>query len=248
MKKFIVVLTASLLYRSFVMGQNSLQFKPIAVIELFTSEGCSSCPPADKVVANLLEEAPSNPAENIFVLSYHVDYWNRLGWKDSFSRSEYSARQAQYVSQLNLESAYTPQVIVNGQYVLVGNDNVKLSEAIEKARQIKSEAGFTKLSAYMHSGEITVDYQLAGVFDKSQINFALIGLKESTAVKAGENRGRRLNHVNVVRQLIQTAAAESGKVVFKNLPSDAPGNLAVIAYVQRSDLKIIGAGEVKLAN
>jgi hypothetical protein len=226
-------------------GQGSAS-KPIAVIELFTSEACSSCPPADKLIAGLADELSNS--DSIFILTYHVDYWNRLGWKDSFSRHEYTERQAQYVSQLTLEQAYTPQVVVNGQYELVGGDEDQLDDAVNQALQTRSTAAFTKLTAQLSHNEITVNYQLNAKPDSSLLNFALISLKESTQVKAGENRGAKLNHANVVRQLIQTAPLESGKVTFKNLPGGVPGNFAVIAFVQRNDLKIVGAREVKLGN
>src|ERR1700712_5296387 len=85
--------------------------KGFAVIELFTSEGCSSCPPADAVIAKVEKESADKP---IYILAFHVDYWNRLGWKDVFSSAAYSARQNQYAQWLNLSSVYTPQVVVNG--------------------------------------------------------------------------------------------------------------------------------------
>ena len=90
-------------------------YTPVAVLELFTSEGCSSCPPAD----NLLPQLAKLDA-NVITLSFHVDYWNRLGWTDPFSSSDYSDRQREYSRQLNLESIYTPQLIVNGEYEFTG--------------------------------------------------------------------------------------------------------------------------------
>ena len=96
-----------------------LNTKPTpTVVELFTSEGCSSCPPADK----LLTSAQSNFGNEIIVLSYHVDYWDRLGWKDPFSKAIFSERQRMYSQKLNLSSVYTPQAIVNGQVQFVGSD------------------------------------------------------------------------------------------------------------------------------
>ncbi|MEO7766220.1 MAG: DUF1223 domain-containing protein, partial [Ferruginibacter sp.] len=97
-----------------------------AVVELFTSEGCSSCPPADEAIGELL----ARNTDNIYVLSYHVDYWNRLGWKDVFSKAEFSSRQRQYASHFSSEGIYTPQVIVNGATEFVGSDKSKLNDAI----------------------------------------------------------------------------------------------------------------------
>ncbi len=100
-----------------------------AVVELFTSEGCSSCPPADKLVSEIVSEKH----DNIYVLTYHVDYWNRLGWKDVFSKSEWSARQQYYAAMLGLEGVYTPQIVVNGKQEFVGSNESKLRNAISNA-------------------------------------------------------------------------------------------------------------------
>ena len=108
-------------------------YAPVAVLELFTSEGCSSCPSADRLLP-LLAKLDSN----IIPLSFHVDYWNRLGWTDPFSSSKYSERQRSYASQLNLESVYTPQLVVNGEYELVGSNRSNAEAAIKKALKEKS--------------------------------------------------------------------------------------------------------------
>ena len=98
--------------------------KGFALIELFTSEGCSSCPAADKAVEELAKQYPST----VYVLAFHVDYWNRLGWTDEFSQPEYTARQSEYAAKFNLESIYTPQVVVNGRQEFVGSDKAKLQQ------------------------------------------------------------------------------------------------------------------------
>src|SRR3954452_5453128 len=101
-----------------VLRKAASKGKAFAVIELFTSEGCSSCPPADELVSRLLSENK----QNIYILSFHVDYWNRLGWKDSFSDPAFSARQKQYANYLSLDGVYTPQIVVNGEHQFVGSD------------------------------------------------------------------------------------------------------------------------------
>src|ERR1700744_6104626 len=97
--------------------------KGFAVIELFTSEGCSSCPPADALVARVQKESNDKP---VYILAFHVDYWNRLGWKDVFSSAEYSERQNQYARWLKLSSVYTPQIVVNGRTEFVGSEEANL--------------------------------------------------------------------------------------------------------------------------
>src|SRR5215472_2525698 len=101
-------------------------YSSFAVLELFTSEGCSSCPPADR----LLPQLANDP--NIIPLSFHVDYWDRLGWKDSFSNSEFSDRQKEYAKRFRLSSIYTPQLVVNGEFEMVGTNRSSAEAAIKK--------------------------------------------------------------------------------------------------------------------
>ena len=128
------VMLISIGLRNFSPENVSLKQNPkgFAVIELFTSEGCSSCPSADEAVTEIAKEN----AETVFVIGFHVDYWNNLGWKDQFSDHGYSERQKQYASIFNLNSIYTPQVIVNGKKEFVGSDRGQLKKTI--AGEIKS--------------------------------------------------------------------------------------------------------------
>src|SRR5215471_13162766 len=105
--------------------------KGFAVVELFTSEGCSSCPPADNAVAKLLKEHSSN----VYVLGYHVDYWDNLGWRDIFSNASYTQIQKEYAKAFNLSSVYTPQIVVNGTEQFVGSNEAKLNADINKDLQ-----------------------------------------------------------------------------------------------------------------
>ena len=99
------------------------------LIELFTSQGCSSCPAADKLMGNIIAADT-----NVIALSFHVDYWDRLGWKDVFSNHDYTLRQQQYVKALHAESLYTPQAVVQGTYEMVGSNRTRVLDAINKAK------------------------------------------------------------------------------------------------------------------
>ena len=99
----------------------------IAVLELFTSEGCSSCPAAERLLPQFTKAGSS-----IYTLAFHVDYWNQLGWKDQFSNEEFTERQRIYGRQFNLESIYTPQLVINGKYEMVGSNRIKAENTIQK--------------------------------------------------------------------------------------------------------------------
>jgi len=227
--------------------KNTYTFEPVSVIELFTSQGCSSCPPADKLLAETITEAKKD-GKKIFALSFHVDYWNRLGWIDPFSDKKYSQRQSDYVSALNLNGAYTPQMIVNGTTQFVGSDKSSLSNALDKSFTTNAKANFKTLTAKSVEGKsIHLQYSLDGEFSNSKINFALVSLAETTIVKRGENGGRTLTNENIVRQFISTQATSSGEIDFALSPLPTKNNQTIIAYIQRnSDLKIVGAATAEL--
>ncbi|MCH5598910.1 DUF1223 domain-containing protein [Niabella ginsengisoli] len=213
---------------------------PIAVLELFTSQGCSSCPPADRLLKQVIEQAEVKEL-NVYALSFHVDYWNRLGWKDPFSKKEYSERQADYVRFMRLRSAYTPQLIVNGKREFVGSDGGALSKALSEALAEKATVNFTAFSVKKKDDKILAEYKLEGDFKNTVIHLALISSTEVTTVKRGENGGRTLENENVVKAFATKASQEAGYISLTDIPADFKG-YSIIAYVQnKDDKKIIGA-------
>lgn len=200
-----------------------------AVVELFTSEGCSSCPAADDAVA----AAANDYSKNVFVLGFHVDYWNRLGWKDEFSSGAYTDRQREYASAFSLNSIYTPQVVVNGKTEFVGSDRNKLDRVIKT--EIKNETSVSIRLSPVTSGHGAVSAEYTtDADDKSNLHIALVQLQAVTNVRRGENSGRRLNHINIVRdfQTIDLVNGKTGKASFiipKGLKAD---QLKLIAFTQ----------------
>ena len=179
----------------------------------------------------------------------HVDYWNRLGWADPFSSSNYSQRQNDYVSALNLSGAYTPQMIVNGSTQFVGSDKNQLAKALTKALKTNAAINFTSLKATLNKDKtINVQYALDGNTAAGQLNFALISLSETTLVKRGENGGNTLINENVVRQWVHKKASTSGQVQFSGSSIISLENIAVIAFFQQdNNLNITGAAMAKIA-
>ncbi len=242
-----VFLVAAAGFKNKPMVPNAGQFKPVAVIELFTSQGCSSCPSADHLLAQTINSA-DKAGKNIFALSFHVDYWNRLGWADPFSDKKYSQRQNEYASIMNLNSVYTPQMIVNGTREFVGSSENQLNDAISKSLNTKSTAAFTSVSATTQNQSApAVKFSLEGDYSGCKINFALVSLSETTSIKRGENGGLTLKNENVVRQFISVPAQQNGEVTFKASPVPAQNNTAIVAYIQRTtDNKIIGASMAEI--
>jgi hypothetical protein len=170
------------------------------LVELFTSEGCSSCPPADALLAQLDAEQFVPGAEAI-VLSEHVSYWNGLGWKDPFSSQDFTDRQNDYGSRFGLSGVYTPQAVVDGSQELVGSDRGKLTQAL------KSAAARPKIPISVDnlqwSGDKVTAQITAGAAQKTTLFAALADDSDSSNVLRGENEGRNLRHVAVVRTLVE---------------------------------------------
>ena len=220
-----------------------------AVVELFTSEGCSSCPPADENLANILDDARRH-GRAVYPLAWHVDYWNHLGWADRFSSAEASRRQERYVTALHLDTAYTPQMVVNGSAEFVGSDVDRSHREIDAALHAPAVAQVTLDRVEEKDQQIDVTYSTRNAPAGSVLVVAAVERGLSSVVGRGENGGRTLTHENVVRAFTQIdpAKADHGNATL-HLPADAkPANLSVIAFVQSTTtMKILGAAAADVA-
>lgn len=242
MKLFIVLLCASLFVASSVsFGQQ--QGSGIAIIELFTSEGCSSCPAAERLLGEIAAEGKSN----IFTLEYHVDYWNYLGWKDEFSSAEYSKRQREYSGFIPSSSIYTPQAVVNGSREFVGSDKSALQSAITQALKT-NEANKVKVETKRANASVKVAYSISGALTGKVLHVALLQKNAVTNVRRGENNGRKLMHTNVVRAFnTLDLNSPTGETQF-TLPGDVlRSQCLIVAFVQdRKTGSISGATKAVL--
>ena len=199
----------------------SAQSPAPVLVELFTSEGCSSCPPADRLLEKL------DPAA--IVLSEHVDYWDHQGWKDPFSSPLFTARQQAYTRIFNTDGPYTPEMVVDGEKEFVGSDGARAIEAIAgAARRKKAEVRLARTDAGLQ-----VDVGAApGAAD---LYLALADESADSQVAAGENRGRRLHHVAVARSLRKIGSVKRGAVFSRlvEMPRTAAGQ-RVIVFLQES--------------
>lgn len=203
--------------------------KGFAVVELFTSEGCSSCPPADKLLEQVQKEYPE---DQLHILAYHVDYWDHQGWKDTFSDADYTKRQAAYADWFKLFSMYTPQAVVNGKKELVGSKSQALRHAITESIQEEPARSIT-VKTIVHNDEVSVDYNTNASIHSSNLVLALTQKSGQNAVKAGENSGLLLRHVQVVRDLVIEPLLSNSGVLQLNLPkAEMDNEWEVIAMIQ----------------
>lgn len=224
------------------------------LVELFTSEGCSTCPPADKLLTELDEAQPVNGAQ-VIALSEHVDYWNRLGWKDPFSSAQFTERQTDYSRTLHVEDIYTPQMIVDGQNQFVGNQRATALEAIARAAQ-SPKASIEARVKSSTSNSITLSVQVANVpeilrGDRADVLLAITESGLMSNVARGENAGRRLTHSAVTRRMVKVGTIEGKDFNAEQVvPLDSVwkrARLRAVVFVQeRGSRRILGAAAIKL--
>lgn len=170
-----------------------------ALIELFTSEGCSSCPPADAILEEIQKKYSD---KNVLALSYHVDYWDKLGWKDVFSNSLFTERQEYYSDIFRLNTIYTPQVIINGKKEFIGSNRNKLISSIDEQLDEKPTTSIKLKAIQNNTGKIEVNYSTDGDNSKdAQLILLLVQKMATSKINRGENEGRTLHHINIVRQI-----------------------------------------------
>lgn len=201
-----------------------------ALLELFTSEGCSSCPAADKLLAQIRKTAGDKP---IYVLAYHVDYWDHLGWKDLFSNPEYSKRQRQYSTWLSTEQIYTPQVVINGTTECVGSNESELNEKINQALNTPAVNSLS-LHAKPQGQKVIVDYEAAGQTADSRLLIALVQTHALRKIQRGENGGRTLEHTSIVRDLHSFKVEAHGRQELSLPEGFNPQDWEILGMLQRS--------------
>jgi hypothetical protein len=216
-----------------------------ALVELFTSEGCSSCPPADGILAKVAADYKSR----VYVMGLHVDYWDKLGWKDPYSNSDFTHRQQEYARVLSVRSLYTPQAVVNGENEFVGSDESTLRATIEADLKKPLDKAI-ELQASSDGKKIKGVYKVPAA-DKEVLTIALVQLHGESEVKGGENDGRSLKHINVVRELQseEVHAGSSGSVSFKMPKGLVSKDFKLIAWLQGTatyNITITGATEAEI--
>ena len=219
------------------------------LVELFTSEGCSSCPPADALLRDLLA---TQPVDGAFVvgLSEHVDYWNRLGWTDPFSDRAFSARQSAYAEAHRSDDVYTPQMVVDGREVFVGSDRVRALAAIAAAaKTAKSEITLRwndngDLDVHLASGQVRANTTV-------WVSIAEDGL--SVRVSKGENASRTLTHDAVTRRLSQAGRTDRSGAFRQLVPIRLAGSwrgnaTQVVVFAQDAGGPVLALGTARVSD
>ena len=231
-----------------IAESDSSESSAVVVLELFTSQGCSSCPPADELLTQINNLGVEHDLP-VICLSFHVDYWNSLGWKDPYSQAQFSERQRLYARRFKSRSVYTPQLIVDGREEFVGSKASAAREAIRTALKRPSQVQVDLKAKWLKDrNAVSIAYALQGPIDNELMNVAIVQKQGSNEVPRGENAGRALSHVNIVRHFetvrLKRASGELSVEMPKGL---APGDARVAAFVQNSkSANITGAAIVDI--
>ena len=218
-----------------------VNYEPIVVLELFTSQGCSSCPPADA----LLDKVNNEFGESVISLSYHVDYWNYIGWTDPFSKSKYGDKQNDYNVKFKNRSNYTPQLVVNGKEHFVGSSSPKLYAAIKKY----SNEETTNLVSIGHvtvgESQVSFEYSIRGNLKNKKIKSVLVLNQRKTQVKRGENKNRQLVNSNIVvaEKYISTEIPEGKSIMAIPEIVDSSEKIGLVLLVENEIYDITGAAK-----
>jgi len=216
--------------------------EPLTVVELFTSQGCSSCPPADKFLGELSQRP------DLLALSVHVDYWDYIGWKDVFADPKNTKRQRRYAQKLGLRYVYTPQMVIQGAFDSTGSDRAKVLRKIKEAGKLERLA--VTISRAGDGVRITVPGSgTAYKGEPAAVWLVAFDRRHDTEIKRGENSGNTLSYFNVVRGMTRIGAW-SGRpldIVAKAADMPAPGRDSFAVIVQSLKTgRILGAARLDL--
>jgi hypothetical protein len=227
------------------------------IVELFTSEGCSSCPPADALLAKLDQQKRLGNAE-IIALEEHVDYWDHLGWRDPFSSPQFTQRQEDYSTAFRTESVYTPQMVVDGRAEFVGSSQSNARNAISDASRLeKAEITLSKVQSTGSTAHLKIDVTMlpSAAAHEAQVWLAVTESELHSNVKHGENAGEDLHHAAVVRNLRKVANAKLSDAIAYSGEQDVAlesswkkQDIRLVVFVQDPKSRhILGAASTHLA-
>jgi len=210
--------------------------KPLTVVELFTSQGCSSCPPADALIGELTADA------NVLPLSLHVDYWDYIGWSDRFARPGNTERQRGYSRRFNLRYVYTPQIVVDGAFEASGGKRADIYNYIERAKTLPHVA----LKLTRRDNGLQLELPASSVDGEVDIISVFADRRHDTKIMKGENRGRTLSYHNVVRHMEKLGTWHGKARTMAVGMADTGGDFCAVILQMAKSRRIIGVAQVAL--
>jgi hypothetical protein len=235
------LLIFSFLFASLLSFAQSQQKKDrgFAVIEMFVSEGCGASPPAENAMQQLMLDFEKNNRP-VILLTYHVDYWNKYGWKDPFSSFAFTRRQKNYTSALRQKEMFTPQVFLNGQQAFAGGETKKIKAAAEMMLNLPVKDSLLIKIDSLRNDTLWLSYQASRADKNFTLAVILFQPMASSQVKKGDNEGKTLVHKNVVRQMeFFSVWRKQGKVGVALRPVLRQQNVWLVAYLQQKQTKQI---------
>ncbi len=219
-------------------GLAGAQERPLVVVELFTSQGCSSCPPADALLARLAQR------DDVLALSMHVDYWDYIGWPDTFARPEHTDRQKAYAHAAGMRSIYTPQMIIAGKDHVIGSKPMDVAEYIEMSRELPARV---EMTAALEGGVLRFEARPATHMPLPEaLQVWLVTFEESATVriKRGENAGKTIEYTNIVTSMTQLGSWDGKGALLLEVPLEGTGAMAVFLQ-ENGPGEILGAVRVR---
>jgi len=208
----------------------------LVVVELYTSQGCSSCPPADALLSKIAREY-----SDVIALALHVDYWDYIGWRDAFADPSHSRRQKDYARVARQRSVFTPQMVIGGRDHVVGYKPMDVANVIQKHRGVRDAV---QVSARFAGNEVQVQLRPTGGRDKYRVTLVGYTDAQTVAIKRGENAGRTITYTNTVRQLVDMGAWD-GRAVTTLRHRRPEGDRAVVLVQKAGMGPIVGAARVR---
>ncbi|MES2780493.1 MAG: DUF1223 domain-containing protein [Bacteroidota bacterium] len=234
MRKILVLLSLFLGWHA-GKAQQQQQMYPTVLVELFSSEGCSSCPLADAFLKEMMGLADSNQVP-IFFLDYHVDIWNQSGWVDKFSDTSFSRRQREYMVKTKQQALFTPMMFVNGGGALPGSAKKEVGQLINKNMNAEPQTQLMTRAGYVAaSNTLILNYEIVGKMDSCNLNLVLAYKEVKSDITGGENKGQLLTHHHTVKKWkwFPIDPSKKGKIEME-LPYDVKlSDLMLISFVQQ---------------
>lgn len=238
-KMLIGIIFALLFIPAHINSEECTSEESFAVLELFTSQGCASCPSADSLLKKVY-----NPNKKIYAISLHVDYWDYLGWKDPYARKENSEKQKEYFRKMSWR-VYTPQIVMNGQSHFIGSDEEKIMQNLSVKLPNRNDSRLN-LSLSRGQNELKVNFKTICTSSNSVLKVHLLRKNVKNKVNNGENAGLLLEHINVSEGYQEFDLAKGGSGLAKFSLKTSPSEYRILAYIQnRNSNLILAANETE---